>query len=381
VDELVDTVVLVRTHPWRVVPLGGDSPGSEADWREAERESVELIKSMAASDVGFGHRLDEVWSILHNEVNRRDELSGVASDVDPLESAINRPCTRALQAALVFMGYEYRVDQRVRPEALQLLTSVLELPDRDGAEHRAILATGVRFLRRIAPSWMEQHREQLFGDAAPSDLGQQTIDLALKWGQPDNWLLESYSPKVLDAVRRNVENALEQYLIAMLRQLPEYSIKDAVTTLRSMNRISEAAEALGRLLRSEKAPAEAVNTATEYWTRVVATHQREDLAGFGWFAEIPAIDGDTWEDLTLATLDKNQGRIDWAHKVAERAAARPLSTRTLSIMNAIVRSNIDEWDRRSIGQLGVQMLEQSTSLSDTPAYDRLRTTLLERGHM
>lgn len=380
VDELLDAVAFIRTHPWDAVPLGGDSLASDADWRAVEQASVDLIKSLAASDLGFGDHHDEVWSILRSEVLSRGEQSGLGGgSLDPLEMAINRPCTRALEAVLVFMGHEFRIHQVIRAEALELLTSILELPDSDGAEHRAILAPRVGFLRHIASDWVEQHREQLFGDAAPTNLGQLTIDLALKWGQPNSWLLENYPHKVEDAVRRDVDNALEQYLVAMLRQTPGYGVSDAFNFHGSLNKLSEAAEALGRLLRPDNAPARAVTVAIEFWTLALENPRPESLAGFGWFAEISAVDEEIWEDLTLRTLTGNRGRIDWAHKVAERAAASPPNPHTLAILNELVRGRTDEWDRRRTAELAVQALAGADGLANTSEYQRLRITLLERG--
>jgi hypothetical protein len=381
-DELSDLVVLVRTHPWGAVPLGQDAFDYDRDWRASEKASIDLIKSLANSDIGFGARRDEVWSILQHEVERRDEPSRILDRArDPLETAINRPRTRALEAALSFMGHEYRTHGTVRPEALALLAAILSLESADGAEHRAILAPRIGLLRHIAPDWVEEHRDELFGMAAPTGLGQLTVDLALKWGRPNSWLLEYYPDAVKDAVRRDVDNALEHYLIAMLWQLPQYPIKEAVNFLRSTNKLSAAGEALGRLLPAEDTNPELVHLAVQFWAYAIdgGTGTDETLAGFGWLSEIGALDNDTWTDLTRRTLTATRGRIDWAHKVAERAAAQPPSTGTLAILNELARGLVNDWDRRSVTELAAQALGEAKHLANTPEYKRLRTTLLERG--
>jgi hypothetical protein len=379
IDELLDVVAFLRTHPWAALPLGEDSFDFDGDWRGAEEASVDLIKSLAGSDLGFGERRDEVWSILRSEVEKRDEPSGIVDARDPLESALNRPCTRALEAALSFMGHEFRVHTLVRPGALGLLASVLKLPDGDGAEHRAILAPRLGFLRHIAPDWVEKHREQLFGDTAPGGIGPLTVDLALKWGRPNSWLLENFAAQVKEAVRRDVDNALKQYLIGVLWETPGYSVSDAVGFLGSLNKLSAAGEALGRLLSTDDASAGAVTTATEIWSQALDATTTEELAGYGWFAEIGVLAEATWKDLTLRTLTANHGRIDWAHKVAERAAGSPPTTGTLAIFNELVRGLTDEWDRRRTAELAVETLNQAKQLADTLEYQRLRTTLQERG--
>ena len=378
-DEIVDLIVFVRTHPWEAVPLGEDSSDFDSDWRPAEEASIDLIKSMADSDIGFGGRRDEVWSILRSEVERRDEPSRVGGEgLDPLNMAINRPCTRALEAALSFMGHEYRVHGTVRAEALDLLSAVLKLEERDGAEHRAILAPRIGFLHYIASEWVDQHRDELFGAAAPTGLGQLTVDLALKWGRPNRWLLEHFAEAVKDAVRRGVDNAIAHYLIAMLWQLPQYSVEGAVNFLRSANMLSRAGETLGRLLGADDTRPEHVELGVQFWAQAVDGGTAETLAGFGWFSEIGALDDATWTDLTLRTLTTTRGHIDWAHKVAERAATQPPSTATLSILNELVRGLPDEWDRQSVAELAAQALRKAEHLANTPEYKRLRTTLLER---
>jgi len=77
------------------------------------------------------------------------------------------------------MGYEYRVRGAVLPAALELITRSLALPGQDGLQHRAIIATRLAFLRYVAADWVDAHRDQLFGDRAPDQLGQPTMDLAL----------------------------------------------------------------------------------------------------------------------------------------------------------------------------------------------------------
>jgi hypothetical protein len=362
------------------VPLGRDTFDFDPDWRASEEASIDLIKSMAHSDIGFGGRRDEVWQVLQSEVERRDEPSRIVDAArDPLEAAINRPCTRALEAVLSFMGHEYRTHGTVRHEALDLLSAILRLEGRDGAEHRAILAPRIGFLRHIASDWVEEHRDELFGMAAPAGLGQLTVDLALKWGQPNSWLLEHFPDAVKNAVRRDVDNALAHYLVAMLWQLPHSSVEEAVDFLRSTSKLSAAGEALGDLLRSEDTSPEHASVAVQFWTRALDGGTTETLTGFGWLSEISALDDDTWTDLTRRTLTATRGRIDGAHKVAERAMSQPPSTGTLAILNELVRGLADDWDRRSVTELAVQALGQAKHLANTPEYGRLRTALLERG--
>jgi hypothetical protein len=56
-----------------------------------------------------------------------------------------------------------------------------------------------------------------------------------------------------------------------------------------------------------------------------------------------------------------------------------VSTTTLAIMNSLVRGTSDEWDRRGNIERAVEVLRSADQLAETPEYERLRTTLLERG--
>src|SRR5260370_36304775 len=184
------------------------------------------------------------------------------------------------------MGHEYRRDGTVRDTALSLLAETLTVSGLDGEHYRAVIAPRIAFLRHVAPRWVEEHREQLSGDGAPGNLGQATIDLALFQGVPDRWLLEHFRHQVRDAVRRATGNALDYYLLAMLWHAPGYSVNDTLTFLRSHATLSDAGQALGRLLRSKDSPAHHVALAAPFWEKAMTQRTPENLAGFGCYAEI-----------------------------------------------------------------------------------------------
>jgi hypothetical protein len=122
-----------------------------------------------------------------------------------------------------------------------------------------------------------------------------------------------------------------------------------------------------------------VTLSVAFWDAAISTRQVDALSGFGWFAEVEKLDDETWARLTFASLEVTAGRIDWSHKVAERAASLAPSTTTLAIINSVVRGASDEWDRRGNIERAVEVIRASGELSGTAEYERLRTTLLERG--
>jgi hypothetical protein len=329
VAELIDLMVLVRTRPWPAVPLGEDPFDYDRDWRPAEHTTIEVIKRMAVLDAGFNDRRDEVWAILRTEIEDRTEPPDISGErLDPLDRAINRPCTRALDAALSFLAHEHRLNGIVRPDALGLLASTLQVEGADGAEYRAILATRIGFLRYIAPHWVEQFRDEFFGDAASDGLGQVTVDLALRWGQPNRWLLENYQAAVKDAITRGVRNSRDHYLVAMLWRVPGYAVPDAVGSFAAKELLSAAGRTLARLLSTDDINSDVLELAVEFWKLALKAKPAGSLAGFGWFADVSIMEAETWLDLTLQTLTTSTDGLDWPDKVAERTAAGTPTTKT-----------------------------------------------------
>jgi hypothetical protein len=379
VNELLDVIALVDAEPWDAVRLGRDDFDFDLDWRGCRRESVDLLKALADANVGFANRDEDVWDLLHREARDRSEPSGIISGArDPLDSAINRPCTRALDAVLAVMAYEYRQTETVRPQSLQLIEECLNLEGRDGAESRAIIATRLAFLRHIAPEWFGEIEDMLVGASAPDDLAQVTVDLAVKWSRPNRWLLENHRGSVLDAVEREVEKALDHYLVAMLWRLAGYGVLEVIDDLAEPSLVSKAGELLGRLLRRGQVDPDHLNVAIEFWDAVIAQRQGAALTGFGWMAEVSAIDDTLWTFRTLETLQLTKDAVDWSHKVAERAGSQLPSASTLAIMNLLVRSPGDPWRHRQNLELAVQHLQAAGELAGTVEYHRLRTSLQER---
>jgi hypothetical protein len=273
VEETLDVIGLVKAHPWAADPLGKDDFAFDRDWRGAEQAAVDVLKALADKDVGFAGRGDEVWVLLDAETRDRAEPSGIISGArDPLDSAINRRCTRALEAVLSFMAHEFRSTGDVRSSASALLEDALRLEGPDGAEHRAIIATRLGFLRHIASEWVDDMASLLFGTDAPEGLAQVTADLAIKWSRPNRWLLERYRNLVRDAVSRDVDQALGHLLIAMLSEVPGYSVEDNVSFLRHPPpRLSEAGQVLGRLLRHADTEEAHVARAVTFWDAAIST--------------------------------------------------------------------------------------------------------------
>jgi hypothetical protein len=381
---LVEAVVFARTHPWRPEPLGSDDFDYDPTWAPADQTGVELIGRLAERDVDLGDRFEDAWRVVVGAVRDRSGKSGISSREDPLETAINRPCTRALQVMFQLVAWEFRRNGTVREEALELLDEALELDGWNGAEHRAIIAPRLAFLLHVAPRWVERRDARLFGGEVPNDLGQLTVKLALKWGQPNRWLLERHSRAIFGAVRAGSTNALDHALVAMLWAVPGYSSEALVRKLAPADAslISDAGERLGRLLCN--ADQEHVNRGARFWEQVLGNQAlpSEAFRGFGWWVEVEGLGQDRWEQLTLATSQRAQGTLAWCVKVAERCSREPITATGLGILRSLLRGQHDPWERPQVAEVALAALRASggsdSELSE--AWERLRAALIDLGY-
>lgn len=380
---LVEAVAFCARHPWEAAVLGRDDWDYDANWDSVDQAGVALLQKLANDDRGFGVRTEQAWQLVSDAARNRSAGSAVAPhDDSPLLTAINRPCTKALETAIAILAYEFRSAGTVRADGLALLDEALRLPSNDGAEHRAIIAPRLGFLLHIAHSWVEERTELLVGTDAPDGLAQTTVDLALRWGQPNRWIFEHARLAVIDAAGRRVENALTALLIAMLWKVDDYQPTQLVDRLGQIDGalLSEAGESLGRLLRADDTEPEHLHVGTEFWRTVLKRGHAEEMPGFGWWSEVRTLDRNTWETLTLKSAKSANGKLDWSHAVAERAAGLAISERGLAILNELVRGQVDDWDRMSIMDTSVDALRTAkTALESTEDFQRLRTTLIERG--
>ena len=382
-DKLTRLLALVRTHPWEPVPLGHNDFDYDRDWNQVDRATVDVIRALADSDVGFGSRDEEVWGFLVADTHDRSKPSGIASGArDPLELAINRPCTRAFEGVLACMAHEFRTRTAVRLQALELVEEVLRISGGDGLQFRAVLAPLIGFLHHIVPGWMERFRELMFGGEAPDGLGQRTLDQTLKWSQPNRWVLEEFGDGVRDAVRRGVDHSTDHFLFALFRGWSGYTpavVERFLGTEPQM--LAKAGHTIGRLLSREEVSSAHVDLGIQVWQRAIDTKRDpKGLKGFGWLAAVKSLDDTKWAELTAATLERTGGEIDLPEEVAERALGSRPSRIILQVMDKLVRAG-DEGRRFMVERDARKLIERAADLAGCVEFKRLQTALLERGVM
>jgi len=377
ISGLLDVISHVRTHPGEVIVLGEKKSGYDPDWTRAEAEAVELIQALARIDVDFSDRKEEIWAFLETQTAKcRPENSTRDTQLDAYERAINRPCTRALDAVIHLIANEYRRSGTVSPAAVPIFETGLRLPGNNGKEHRAILASQIGFIRHVLPEWTENNLDLFFRDHAPEGLGQRTFEMVIKWGQP-HWMLKRYRPMLKQAVTNEVPRALDFLLVAMLRRTPGYSPRENLGFLQQVpENVSKAGASLALLLQQGDTDQRHLDIAQEFWQEALKGGNLP-LEGFGRFADVTAMDAELWADLTLQTLKAN-GRIDSSINVADKLATMTPTATTLTIFHVLIQGRFDPWQRSEIAERAKGHLLEARAVETTDEYRRLRTALQER---
>ena len=122
---------------------------------------------------------------------------------------------------LHLVATEFRRDGTVRDEALDLLNEALGLGGWDGAEHRAIIAPRLPFLRHVAPEWVESREPRLLGDEDPESLGQKDRGAGAKVGAL-RARLDSEGRRLDEPDLRIASIALSRGLIVVTANVPRF---------------------------------------------------------------------------------------------------------------------------------------------------------------
>ncbi|MDQ6944737.1 MAG: hypothetical protein M3256_00385 [Actinomycetota bacterium] len=381
--QIIEAVVFARTHPWDTERLGNDDFDYDPTWAPADEAGVNLIGSLAQQDVDLGSQYEDAWRVVLAAARDRSRKSGLSPREDPLDTAINRPCTRALEAVFHLIATEFRRGRSVRQDAIELFDEALDLEGWSGAEHRAIIAPRLQFLLHVAPDWVESRDSKLFGDKAAGELGQKTVELALKWGRPNRWLLERQRRPVFRAIRNGSDPALEQALVAMLWGVPGYSIVQTLHSLSPMGQpiVSKSGASLARLLIPDEASIYA-KVGLQFWESALADSSltTEAFRGFGWWAQVEALDREVWEQMMLRTCQRAIGRLDLCVEVAERSVREPMTATGLEILVCLLRGRNEPWERSLMAEIGLRALKAAADATMPGECQRLRAALTDLGH-
>lgn len=385
ISEFVDVILLVFSNPWLPTSLDMSVLDDlDQNWRGAERAAGELIREFANNNAGFNHKNDEVWNALERKVKTRSDILEYSDLNDVMFIAINHNCTQALETMFSFISYEYRDTKCIRTEALELIEACLNIDYPYGPFYRAIIAPKLNFLLYINPDWVHINTGLLIGSNAPEDLGQLTIDLALEWGQPNKWLLENSIHGIKDAVKRRVERSLYHLFVAMLWELPGYSIHNTVNFLFSLEEFpKETGLTISKLVAGVDVEDDYKERAIQLWSELInkstTNNAYKTLGSFSHMSYVEFSDPEVWAEMTLQTLSKTGEKLDLPWQVAEHLVKIPPSSTTLKIMNSLLRTSTEEKGLQyMIKKQAIMLIEQSTDLKDTDEYLQLHTAIHER---
>lgn len=145
--------------------------------------------------------------------------------------------------------------------------------------------------------------------------------------------------------------------------------------------LSEAGERIARLLMREPETAH-VDLGRRFWQKAIDKARTPDaLHGFGWWAEVESLPREDYEQLTLATVEKSQGTLDWCVEVGTRCAREPVTPVGLDIIVRLLRGRHEPWDRSRLADVALEALKltpEEETLRD--ARSRLRGALTDLGY-
>ena len=110
--------------------------------------------------------------------------------------------------------------------------------------------------------------------------------------------------------------------------------------------VSNAGMRLSTLINDDEPDPSHIEVAADLWQALLASQAADSTQGFGSLPGVTALDTDRWARLTLTTIARTGGRIDWADRVANRAVSQPPTTTTLEILNQLIRGQLEPWDLR-----------------------------------
>ncbi|MGO4230195.1 hypothetical protein AB4Y72_15145 [Arthrobacter sp. YAF34] len=380
--ELCSLVAFVCSQAGDVEVIGAEQGYDyEATWDNCVSAALELTGDLANTDADLEIKLDELIASVAKVV-RREQGDYAGQNQDPYERSLNHTPARAFQVLISLGAYDYRVNGVVRTSIMASFDMAVTLPGKLGEEMRASLAISVSLLSTMCREWLDANFATLFKSTLQiGNTGQLTTDMALKWmHHPTPRLFKAYPEQIWNAVRRDVPNALDHVLIAMLWKLEGFSTTAVIRRLKPLNKLSEAGETLGRALTHTIEPApEMLQIGTRFWRECLRTGTDETLSGFGWYSRVQPLGDEELAELLLGTMELTNDPLANSYDVAARMSKGEPSENKLMILDKMIRRGFETWEQQEILQHASQAHATWTDLKATTAYRRLDNALRERG--
>ncbi len=370
-DRIVSAVKSARTIQW-----DGGALGSTAFYHDGEPTSVDmagmkLVEKMVKNNVGLGEdSLADVWSVVSEAVVLPDPEMVEQPDcsIEYLYTVDSLPHARAACTLVEVIRYAKLNKAKVPEMALARLAEAVRLTGQYGVDYHACIGPRASFMRVVEPEWFEQNEQYLFGSAASAELGRVALDVYLMWYQPDAFILEKYREGVLDAVRRDVHTALHRLLDCMLYGMrgyePEYVAKNLMKNV-SEHVLKTVGWHMHKLL-PEGSGADRVQRGTAFWASMLEQPPKpEALAGFGWWADVPEIDQERWEELMLRTCEMTE-KLDWPQRVAERiSTSETITDAGWRILAQLFSIDLGHY-KGEVAKHAIDALRKTAGIADAP---------------
>lgn len=387
--ELVRALTLVRTERWEPTILGSETYDCEPDWSVVDTVSIELIDALADADADLTDDLVLCWDLaidlarrLPEDLGSPDRYDDAADAGDPLNDAISTAYGKGLQAVLALGGWEHRNLGAASDRLNSILTQVLATEGAVGLQLRSVIAGSRPFVEAIAPDWIAENHEALFGDT----LGRITFDQTLKYARPTKSFFTRSRSHLLEAARRGAEHAAAWLLIAYLWDEPGYSFESIVDGLAgNPDALGEVCREVARL--SGGLPADQAHVTERgilFWERLLAEPPSRvpptALSGLGYWAVTSEVEERRWLELTEATVVQTGGPLDLASEAAERCRDAQPSPAGLRILIALLGQG-EIWEQNHVESIGLDALRAAaeSGLSDA-SFSVLQERLIQRGH-
>jgi hypothetical protein len=379
---ILDAARTVRAARWEPAPIGDDDYDFEPGWEGVDVAIVDLIRALANQEGNLAENIAEAWQWvveLTETVLPQGELDDPLSGRDVLTSAISRPWGRGLEAAVALAGWEARHVGSIGPAFAEVLDEAVQTGGVVGMQFRAILALHRPRLEVLAPAWLDERAEVLFGDAQ----GQATFDLTVRWSNPTTWLLGRYRIKLFDAARRGAERAMQHILVGTLRGEAGYGIAEVIGELRgNVAALRVAAEDMTSLVQNADGGSGLLLIAVESWKALLRADRQvvpvDALNALGRWAFVTGIDDIQWLELMRQTLELSGGLIDYRIEVANRCKSDEPSGQNLAVLEQLLGSG-DLWERNYVEGIALDVLRVAAQQRVQDEFWRLRTRLIELG--
>ncbi len=392
-SRLLTALEVVVDEPWPVEVLTSDPFDSDPDWSESHRETMRLLQEALDRDTAFGPELlDRIWSLLTKLMRKRGRESGVLGSEESLTLAINKSSTIALRTMFSLTLSVSRQGGSLELWGERLAEAVAEefQAGNNEAQLAGVIAASLfpQFVH-VAGFGATALVPALFGSPEPGAFSEDALKTLVRYARPiTNEMLLIFYPYLQayfhsepsDVPDESQREAVRWLVIGYIRQVDgQQSVASLMALLSHPQRISDAAEFYGRVLKDTSEPDQSfIVAALSFWDEALAEHDLDESAfrGFGWWSEGQTIDDDAWLTRTLATLVRTKGRIDWEDEVVQRLIRLRDRTAAWEALALLVRGAPERWTV-SYWARHLQDLFERTEEVDEPIRS-LRSELAER---